>query len=196
AKDRGFLGEITDAVIAGPQVHGHPRDLFTINQDPAGLWRGKPHNHVKGSGFTGAVGPQQSNNLSLIYLQGNVYDYSPAPVRLTYLVRRQRMHLLRPCLGNSGGSAFAFYENPIIVTIESQRIAVHRATFGIKNARVSARQHVLRLRCRVNQMVSRGPATWLLHNNMPVCHHVINLAGCIVGTLSAFSRRRALSAWQ
>src|ERR1035441_4077848 len=65
------------------------------------------------------------------------------------------MHLLSgTCASNGGRRAFTLYQNPIIVTVESQRIAPYRTAFGIKNARRFPGQDILPIVGGINQPIS------------------------------------------
>src|SRR3954449_1936301 len=65
AKDRRFLGEITDAIVPGPKVHRDRSDVSSVEVDTTGIWRSETHNHVKRCGLPGSVRSQKPDYLSL-----------------------------------------------------------------------------------------------------------------------------------
>src|SRR5208283_2774346 len=100
----------------------------------------KTYNCIERSGFSGAIRSQKAHDLALQNLKTDSVDYASATVGFPNFVGGQRVHLschLRLSDGRGGFSSFN--QHPIIVSVESQRIACNSASFGIKNARSSAR---------------------------------------------------------
>src|SRR5579871_2994521 len=58
AKDRRLLRKVANAEIARTKVHRRVRNIDIVNENAPGLWRHKPHDHVKASGLAGAVRAQ------------------------------------------------------------------------------------------------------------------------------------------
>src|SRR5579883_954094 len=104
--------------------------------------------------------------------------YPAATVTLTDFVRCQCLHLLdnsRFC--HTWGGVSPFHEHPIIVTVESQRIAGNLTVFGIKNARRTTSQGKLSRSGRVDKLVASAPPVRLLQHNISFADNSIKLAG-------------------
>src|ERR1700685_1962590 len=56
AKDRSFLWEIADAILARPKIHGNISDVLTVIQHAAGIRGDQANDGVERGGFAGAVG--------------------------------------------------------------------------------------------------------------------------------------------
>jgi hypothetical protein len=80
-KNGSFLRQIADAVLR-PLVHGKFGDVGAIqkNLSPVGFYQA--YDHVKGGRFSGAIGTQQTDDLSLIDFQRNPFYHLPATVGL------------------------------------------------------------------------------------------------------------------
>ncbi len=104
AKYRRFLGEITDAVLARPHIHGHVCNIFIVDQHPACIRGYQANNGVEGGCLAGAVRSKQTNDFAL--LNAKAYSvYNPAvAVRLADFVGGQSTHLsCHSRLGDGGG---------------------------------------------------------------------------------------------
>ena len=78
AKDRGLLRQVADAEAPGPQIHGHARDIFIVDQHPSGIRRNQANDDVKTCSLPGAVGAKQPHDLTLGDLQiDTTYDLAP-----------------------------------------------------------------------------------------------------------------------
>ena len=55
AKDRSFLREIADAILARPQIHGNVSDVLTAVQHAASVRGNQTYNGVKSSSLAGPV---------------------------------------------------------------------------------------------------------------------------------------------
>ena len=51
AEDRRLLGQIADAVLPGPHVHGNAGDIFAVGEDVAGIRSDQADNHVEAGGL-------------------------------------------------------------------------------------------------------------------------------------------------
>src|SRR5512142_866332 len=65
-----FLRQVTDSALCAAE-HGLFRDIEVIQVDGSGKGLDQSDDDIKGSGFTGAVWSEQSDDLSLLYLDGN-----------------------------------------------------------------------------------------------------------------------------
>src|SRR5438034_11294307 len=67
SKHRCFLGEITDSVLACPQIHGHICYIFVVDDHAASIGGGKTHNRVESSSFASTVRSKQTNHFALLH---------------------------------------------------------------------------------------------------------------------------------
>src|SRR3989454_12399768 len=67
AKHRCFLGEITDSVLACPQIHGHICYIFVVDEHSACIGGDQTHNRVESSSFASAVRSKQTNHFALLH---------------------------------------------------------------------------------------------------------------------------------
>jgi len=91
-EDRRLLRQITDAIVACPQVHGHSRDVGVVDFDTPGLRRNQAHNHVEARGFASAVGPQESDHFAARDSQVNPAHHLPALISFADTLGDQRFH--------------------------------------------------------------------------------------------------------
>ena len=80
AEDGWLLGQVADAVIAGPQVHGNAGDLSIVDHDATRFGNHQAHNHVKTGSFACAVGAKQPDNFSSGDGEVDLANYLPAAV--------------------------------------------------------------------------------------------------------------------
>src|SRR5438046_3121581 len=78
AKHRCFLGEITDSVLACPQIHGHICYIFVVDEHSACIGGDQTHNRVESSSFASAVRSKQTNHFALLHASAHPV-YNPAP---------------------------------------------------------------------------------------------------------------------
>src|SRR5881397_1226649 len=67
AKHRCFLGEITDSVLACPQIHGYVCYIFVVYEHAACIGGDQTHNRVESSSFASAVRSKQTNHFALLH---------------------------------------------------------------------------------------------------------------------------------
>src|SRR5258706_15560981 len=79
AEDGGLLGQIPNA-RAGPAVHGHSCNVLPIEQDAARNRLHQTHYHVKSSGLSRAIWPQEPHYFALLHLNRNTVNNAAAAV--------------------------------------------------------------------------------------------------------------------
>lgn len=77
AKNGGLLREIAKP-FSSPAVHGQRSDVFIIDMNRAAILMNQPDNHVKTSGFTGAVRPEQSDDRTAFDGEGYIANHRPS----------------------------------------------------------------------------------------------------------------------
>jgi len=116
AENRSFLREVTDSVLACPQIHGHVRNLFLVDEYPAGVGGDQTYDGVKCGGLASAVRSKQTNDFALPNPNTDTI-YNPATtIGFADFVGSQRTHLTcHSGLSDCGRCIVAFHDDPIIV---------------------------------------------------------------------------------
>src|SRR5690554_887159 len=81
AKYRGFLGQVADTG-AGTAMDGRARQVLFVDKDPALIGCHQTGDHIKAGGLAGAIGAQQTDNLTAVDLQRDIDHHLAALVAL------------------------------------------------------------------------------------------------------------------
>ena len=86
SEDRRFLGQVTNPG-ARPLVDRQVADIFVVEDDTALIVIDQPHNHIKASGLTRTVWPQQADHLSALDFDADLIDYHLALIFFAQVMR-------------------------------------------------------------------------------------------------------------
>lgn len=73
AEDGRFLREVSDAHLSA-FTHRYARDVLVVENDPSLCGTDDTNDHIKGGGFSGAVGTEKANNLTGVDLNVDTVD--------------------------------------------------------------------------------------------------------------------------
>src|SRR5438093_11129946 len=77
AKHRCFLGEITDSVLACPQIHGHICYIFVVDEHSACIGGAQTRTEAEGASFPTPVRPTKTTNLPRVTGKGSPLSNPP-----------------------------------------------------------------------------------------------------------------------
>ena len=122
-ENTGFLRQIPHAP-SRPTVHGPGGDVESREEDGAGIGFQHPADHAETSRLAGAVGSQQSDDLTLPHVQIHAIDHSSAAERFYQTFGFQDVSLCRSSMTCARAHACA------VVQISNQWISRIRFTLG------------------------------------------------------------------
>ena len=79
AEYAGLLWQIAHT-ISGMLIDSHRGNLLVINKDTSGIGDYQSGGHIEGGRLTGTIRAQQSDNLALLYVEGDIVDDSSLAV--------------------------------------------------------------------------------------------------------------------
>ena len=165
AKNGWLLGQIADAILPRPQIHGNPRDIDFIDENLSRIGSDQTDNHVKAGGLAGAIGTQQPDHFALADLKVYAPNHLTALIRLADFVCTKFLHSFRNTgLGHCLGST-ATHHDAIIAIIENQRIAGYCSAHLIGQARrrgAGSGQQKFAIRSGVGELLTGPLAARLL----------------------------------
>src|SRR6187402_709694 len=91
-KNRWFLRQVANAVIACAQVHGQTRDITLINKDAPQVRLHQADDHVETCGFSCAVGPEKADDLTLLNMQAHAPDHLATAIGLRNFFGKEPLH--------------------------------------------------------------------------------------------------------
>ena len=80
-ENRGFLRQIADTATC-PGMQRQQADIFIVDNNVASVARHNADHHVEGRGFTGAVWPEEANDLARVHGQTDIFHHAAAFIRL------------------------------------------------------------------------------------------------------------------
>ena len=95
AKHARLLGQIAHAAVARPAIHRPARHVDVVENDLAGVGLDHAAGHAKAGGLAGAVGAEQSDDLSAIDLEIDAVDDAPPSVEFDQSVDFEHRHVSR-----------------------------------------------------------------------------------------------------
>ena len=64
----------------GALVHRQVGDVLVVHQDPPGIGRDQPDDHIERRGFSRAVGAEQSHHFALLHEYRDIVDHAAAAI--------------------------------------------------------------------------------------------------------------------
>ena len=95
AEDGCLLRQITNA-MTGPLIDGEFRNLCVVQKDLSLIGCHQTHRHVKGCRLARTIRAQQTDNLPLFHINGNMIHHRTCPIFLHQILRPEH-HLLFFC---------------------------------------------------------------------------------------------------
>ncbi len=97
AKDARLLRQVAQAPL-GARMHRQATELDAIEPHVAGVGSDQPDDEVEAGGLSGAVGPEEADDLSRADVEGDAVDHPPRAERLHQAFGFENAHGVFRCL--------------------------------------------------------------------------------------------------